>query len=692
MKNSIISPRSCRRILVLLPFLAMAFLINSSESADFSTYCQYPPYVFQSKLPSVMLLVSNSYSMSGFAYHTKPADSEANADDSYIPGHRYYGLFNPDFWYDSNWNITNTKTSAGKTNTGWWNGSFLNWLTMRRFDVMNKLLTGAVDLGQKSQGYRSCGYDNTLFKTFPGDINAAGTNLPGRTIYVEFDHNSAPCSGKNLSHANFYYREGSDFFNLSGQKSRKTQYSVIGDPPTLDGIIQRNLGKAQIGLAFYNEKGDGANIATPTKAIWGSNDYNSLKTPSQYNGLNDQPLANALFSVAGYFAQVANDSNPLVSTTTLGGCTTASLCGPYYSAGQNNVLPIGNSSDPYYQHGGLSSCTKGNVIILTDGEPCSDGNLPSGLAHYAESRSPFYCSTSPSDKNCVAVPLAIESGFHSATTIPMCTPQNTNVDQTDRVTGSLEDVALWAHTTDLRDTAYGNNIENSNGIQNLDIWIVRAFGNAQSNLLKYAAINGSFDTTSGGNPTASPPNYSLEQSYFESDDPYRISSALDNIFQQLLKRATSGTAASVLASGEGSGANLVQAVFYPRRRFFDQVIEWTGTLQNFWYYIDPFFGNSSIREDSPVQDGVLNLVSDNTVTFFFDPVAQVTKANSYANSSSYRKRHRRTPTVVDFEKVNSLWEAGKFLHADNAGFTDDLYGDGRLPQGDRQRHRLYDGQ
>ena len=56
---------SLRRILILIPCVFMALLTQASESADFSTYCQYPPYVFQSKLPSVMLLVSNSYSMSG---------------------------------------------------------------------------------------------------------------------------------------------------------------------------------------------------------------------------------------------------------------------------------------------------------------------------------------------------------------------------------------------------------------------------------------------------------------------------------------------------------------------------------------------------------------------------------------------------------------------------------------------------
>ncbi len=381
-------------------------------------------------------------------------------------------------------------------------------------------------------------------------------------------------------------------------------YSVVGDPPTGNGLIQRNLPKAQIGLAFYNEKGDGANITVPAKSAWGSSDWNKLKTPSQYNNEADQPLADALFSIAGYFAQVPN-SNALVNTTTLGSCTSSSPCGPDYGGNESGFAHRGNSSDPYFQHGALSQCTKGDVIILTDGEPCSDGNLPYRLAHYADNTL-FHCDGT----TCPAAP-----GFSASAGPPACISRS-GVSQTGREKASLEDVALWAHTTDLR-----NDIANSSGKQALDIWIVRAFGFSSSNLLKYAAINGSFDDTMGtGQPAVG--TYDLDQSYFESDDPYGIENALNDIFQQLLKRATSGTAASVLASGEGSGANLVQAVFYPQRRFFDDVIGWTGTLQNFWYYIDPFFGNSSIREDSD-QNGVLNLVSDNTVTFFFDPVAQV---------------------------------------------------------------------
>jgi len=636
-----------------MPCIVTALLIKPSESADFSTYCQYPPYVYQSKLPSVMLLVSNSYSMSGFAYQNNTADTEDNASDGFVPGHRYYGYFDPDYWYNSSWQKTAFKTSSTKPSATSWHGSFLNWLTMRRIDVVNKLLTGGMDVGSNSSGYQSCGNDNTLFKKYVDDGYYSGTNQSGTTIYAKFDHKNN-CTGKNTSGLELYYYIGATKTSL-GTKS------VVGDPPTGNGLIQRNLPKAQIGLAFYNEKGDGANITVPAKSAWGSADWNKLKTPSQYNNEADQPLADALFSIAGYFAQVPN-SDALVNTTTLGSCTSSSPCGPDYGGNGSGFAPRGDSSDPYFQHGALSQCTKGNVIVLTDGEPCSDGNLPSRLAHFADN-SLFHCDGT----SCPAAP-----GFSASAGPPACISRS-GVSQTGREKASLEDVALWTHTTDLR-----NDITNSLGKQALDIWIVRAFGFSSSNLLKYAAINGSFDDTMGtGQPAVG--TYDLDQSYFESDDPYGIENALNNIFQQLLKRATSGTAASVLASGEGSGANLVQAVFYPQRRFFDDVIGWTGTLQNFWYYIDPFFGNSSIREDSN-QDDILNLVSDNTVTFFFDPVAQVTKANSYANDSSTGNA-TGTPTVVPFEQVKSLWEAGKFLHAQDPDSRNIFTVTGAYPKG-----------
>jgi len=80
----------------------------------------------------------------------------------------------------------------------------------------------------------------------------------------------------------------------------------------------------------------------------------------------------------------------------------------------------------------------------------------------------------------------------------------------------------------------------------------------------------------------------IPDTYYEATEGAELEQAVRNAFSGILKRASSGTAASVLASGEGSGANLLQALFYPRRAVGNDIIWWTGSLQNLWYYVDPF--------------------------------------------------------------------------------------------------------
>jgi type IV pilus assembly protein PilY1 len=137
--------------------------------------------------------------------------------------------------------------------------------------------------------------------------------------------------------------------------------------------------------------------------------------------------------------------------------------------------------------------------------------------------------------------------------------------------------------------------------------------------------------------------------YYEVTDPATLRAALIQAFQDILKRAAAGTAASVLASGEGSGANLIQAVFYPRRKVRDAEIAWTGRLTNFWFFVDPFFKDSSIYEDnaSPLY---FNRTEDNKITFFFDTTLEKTMAHRYPPSGSLPD--------IEFEKLDSLWEAG----------------------------------
>jgi type IV pilus assembly protein PilY1 len=572
--------------------------------------------------------------MANFAYGDPPNDcaTEATACRGFDPSKKYFGIFLDNAYYNnsgsnaaagSKFNFAGYKGSYIKGNNDW-DGNLLNWLTMRRVDVMKKVLTGG-----DGSGSQACGSVTEQFKAFTD--NGTYSSFNNDNVIVQFPI-SGSCTGTLQA-----------VFSIppSGSPGSKNFQVAIQSPGTLSGIIQEVTPKASLGLAFYNESDsqgagidpqiDGGNL--PLSAY-----RNRIDTPSRFNGMTvGAPLGEALWTIVGHYARESTNSGT----------------GPRYHALDKDY---NSDKDPYTFHGSPSRCVKGSVIIISDGEPCNDGSLPTSYAgfnilNYADGTT-FNCQSG----NCLAAP------GYSASTIPSASCA------AGSAVGGLEDVALFAHTRDLRSSpTFG--VDSLANKQNLDIYVIRAFGQEISNLLKYAALNGSFDDVNGnGVPDAG--EYTLDAAYFPADDGAAIEEALRRIFVNILRRATSGTAASVLASGEGSGANLVQAVFYPRRRFFDEVVEWTGTLQNLWYFVDPFFGNSSIREDSDksalsTYNPTLNLVTDNTVEFFFDQDSQTTKANEFANNSTTGNK-TGTPTEIPFEQVQSIWEAGSFLHSASA--------------------------
>ncbi|MEC4676840.1 MAG: hypothetical protein VST72_07990, partial [Nitrospirota bacterium] len=175
---------------------------------------------------------------------------------------------------------------------------------------------------------------------------------------------------------------------------------------------------------------------------------------------------------------------------------------------------------------------------------------------------------------------------------------------------------------------------------------------------------------------------------YSPENPEELEQDLEAAFKVIALEASSGTAAAVLASGEGSGANLAQAVFYPEKTFeggicsvtrttscvtnadcpgnetcMNQVI-WTGTLQNFWYYLDPGLTNSTIREEtdfSPTAtDYYLDLDVDYIVKFEFNPTDARTYGNLY--SSDVFGNEGALVATVPVKDLKDLWEAGGMLH------------------------------
>jgi type IV pilus assembly protein PilY1 len=149
---------------------------------------------------------------------------------------------------------------------------------------------------------------------------------------------------------------------------------------------------------------------------------------------------------------------------------------------------------------------------------------------------------------------------------------------------------------------------------------------------------------------------------------------LKQVFTDAIGGTSSGTAASILSNSEGSGANILQAVFYPQKTFEENTIAtWIGEMQNLWYYVDPAISNSTIREDT-VTDGKFNLHDDYLTNFFFDTNSNQTLVQlqrdvngngSVLQNVTTDSRFEAGATVISPDLVNSLWRAGRLLWARN---------------------------
>ncbi|MDA8089004.1 MAG: hypothetical protein M0Z61_02095 [Nitrospiraceae bacterium] len=683
-----------RRHIALLLFLILNLAFSGGALAmSNADYSIVPSYVVQNVQPNIMILLDNSGSFYNYAYKDSGNDCSNSASPctGYVSSNTYYGYFNSKIWYQYSssrfipdpLNPTNPTIASSVTNpnpASDWDGNFLNWLTMRETDVARKALTGGLCDGSRGCGYGggsdSKGYDRLvgigLDSTSRGaykQVASPGDFTPYSSPYPTFE------SVVSSSYGQFQVWQNNIKVNTFNVK--------VQVPIGVEGVLQRVVAaKARVGLAVFgspwneppygNGNGDGANIIVNVAGQSLSSVVNQINNTKP---TSNTPTAEALFEVAGYMGQASGDFNQ---------CPTGP--GPNYSGGKYTV---NSNDDPYnYGSGGKTqypTCSKSFVLLITDGEPCEDGEIPSEITNWAAQQSPFVCTNSGSlsdgslTGNCPAMcsdghtPAYYGGTCPAGTVLYPAEPSFLSCPAGNAAAG-LEDVALWMHdgnptgiggaADDIRQMQPGK----PGGINSISLYTVYAFGHGYSStLLKYAAINGGFNgsldnkpdvghqsewTTSG---TGDPDNF------FDASEGTDLENALTNALSSMLKRASSGTAASVLASGQGSGASLVQAVFYPRRSFGNDVINWTGAVHDFWYYVDPFFNYSNTLE--PDNDYNLTLTKDDVVQFYFDQNLGNTMADRFLSNANGSTGAEDTGvdgknSPVPFESLNNLWEAG----------------------------------
>ncbi len=149
--------------------------------------------------------------------------------------------------------------------------------------------------------------------------------------------------------------------------------------------------------------------------------------------------------------------------------------------------------------------------------------------------------------------------------------------------------------------------------------------------------------------------------YYLAVNPLKLEQQLDDALTDIVEKTSSGTAASILNNSEGSGATLLQAIFHPKKAYENNTtVSWLGELMTLWYYVDPFFASSSIREDTDYTTGnhVMDIDKDKRVQFYFDNTESQTKIKRYNFNDTIETADINSDVSGG---LKTIWTAGKLL-------------------------------
>ncbi len=535
--------------LYVLSYMSFLASLDSAAMASMADYVSYPPFVSQSVKPNVMVVLDTSTSMLEFAYQRTSAQWSTDTSD---PFPVYDGYFDP----SKNYSYSTTYNYFYEDTSGTWGGSLLNFICMRRMDIAKKVLTGG------RTAIAGDGATVLVCQSFPN-----GCGNPD--LYDQWKKFNQGGTIKYARHYRVVDPIGSYFYlcDSEGNPSGARFYTRVKITSTPSGIIQDSAPWVRFGLTIYSPAGSadqGGKVLEPCAAGTATHVQNIVSDINRQDMLSDPvgqdtwtPMAETLYTVVGYFRQDQ---------------TTGSN-GPMYHPGDYQVT---DTSDPYYfdtlkgdAGTGKLDCVKSFVIFISDGEANHDSDLPAFLKD----------------------------------TIPSSPPGG--VTGTDNY---LDDVAYWAHTTDLRTDLTGD--------QTLTLYTISTFGGGV-NLLQSAAKYGGFIDSNGNNLPDVQAEWDengdgVPDSYFSAGTAEELTDALSAAIQDILSRNTlshtgAGSAASVISSTRAGEGAVYQAVFYPR---YKDKVSWTGEVHAF--LVDAY-GN--LREDTNPPNKTLDLADDLIVVF-----------------------------------------------------------------------------
>ncbi len=628
------------RKLIVVAAMA-ACLVTAPAHAGMTSYCQSPPFISTAAAPNVLLMIDTSGSMGWMAYSYNGT--------AYDPNKLYEGYFDPTQNYtpdgngvyqivpaggtcgyqcgatDSSWACQsntsgcyyfepkgNTHCSSNryaccssanliaKNCTDQNSGNYLNYKYMARIDLLRWAMTGG---------------------------SPAGCNGSIQTC----DPGSAYPNAQLTCDSTGCIMETNNGIKINVPWSR-----ITGEEGGLLYQLRALPVQPRMGSMYFSGSGVNQTVLigdfTGSTSIDGVNPYkNTITALNSTSPGGSTPIGPALWAAYAYLAQ-----NPAV----YGGPQPDTGGGNPYKNPMYQCFDLNNDGNCQGNEFALVPCAKNFMILLTDGQ----WNTPS---------------------------CTIDTGYESSSSDPVVP-------------------AYWLHKKGFTNIATTPQLASKvESLYTIGLWL----GGTGATSLENVAMYGGFDTTTRtwpgnttgyplntctvddcgagkGSPCTSLPPSSLDwdkdgngipDTFYGASDALQIKQNIMNIINEILRRASAGTAVSVLSSSEGSGANLMQALFYPQRTFANNTeVAWSSDLMSYWYYLDPFFSSSQIREDNKREDlayTLLDLKQDYIVTFAFDSSQNKTMAHRWWDTTGTDTVETDMGTLP-IENTIPIWRGG----------------------------------
>lgn len=176
-----------RRIYTLTLIFALICIpaLASATFTEMGNYCSAPPFVTRSIAPNVLILMDNSIDMLNAA-HGSTYSPNANKDNymGYFKPQACYKYNSPAFEEVLNGSVSYTASDTCPT-TAPFRGNLLNWATMSRYDILQKVLIGGNAVSKQGNAHTLLSIGGAWEKTYNNGTSNCKFKVNNGSLTIE---------------------------------------------------------------------------------------------------------------------------------------------------------------------------------------------------------------------------------------------------------------------------------------------------------------------------------------------------------------------------------------------------------------------------------------------------------------------------------------------------------------------------